>query len=274
MRLVILLLLLLVAGCGMGHTELVCYAGPNMRTSVEALARVYKQRTGVSVHVDSDEPRRLIDRIVASRSADLFVSHDPFLAMLIARGIGVRDARTVASLTPVIAVPKGNPRNIAGLEDLARPGLRVGLTDAETSISGHIVTLMLKKAGISRQVEANVVLRAPQGRDLAAALVAGQIDAAIVWNAVVAGSCGQLEAVAIDAKFRPARNVDAIVDSASLGRLELDYVRVTVATLDCSKNPVEARSFANFLASGEGTAVFLKNGLSPPDLNRPTLPGR
>jgi accessory colonization factor AcfC len=42
---------------------------------------------------------------------------------------------TVASLTPVIAVRKGNPKKIAGVKDLLREDVKLGLTDAEYGFS-------------------------------------------------------------------------------------------------------------------------------------------
>ena len=134
------------AGAG---KSLVCYVSTTMRASMEELARLHEARTGVKVGIEVADARALIAKIETSHEADLFVCHDPFLAMLVGKGIETRKAWAVASVKPMIAVPKGNPKKIGGLEDLARSGLRVGVTDANNSISGHIVTLMWQKAGIA-----------------------------------------------------------------------------------------------------------------------------
>jgi molybdate transport system substrate-binding protein len=265
------LLVVLVGGCA-PRKPILCYVGPNMRDSMTELGRVYEARTGAKVIVESDEVRSLIGRIGTSRTGDIFVTHDPFLAMLAAKGIVIRDAWTVASVRPMIAVPKGNPRSIMGLQDLARPGLRVGLTDLVNSISGQIITLMLEKAGITQKVKANVVKQTLVGRDIADVLIAGQIDACIVWNVVIFSRQDKIEAVDIRPEWRPKAGVDAVVNSPTLGRLELDYVRVTIATLGHSNAAAEANAFAEFVASPQGKAVFAKNGFSPPDPSRPTLP--
>ena len=180
----LLLALLSVGGCNRQVAEapaaktdpapapaqtLLCYAGPSMRRSMEELARTYGDRTGVQVTVESNDPRSLIDKVVLAPEAGLFVSHDPFLPMLVRQGVGVRQSWVLASLVPVIAVVKGNPKEIHGLADLARPGIRVGLTDVQAAISAQIVAVMLKKSGLTDAVEANVVLRAPAGRYLVGA---------------------------------------------------------------------------------------------------------
>ena len=248
-----------------------CYAGPSMKRSMEELARTYEEKTGVQVTVESNDPRSLIDKIVLSPDAGLFVSHDPFLSALTRQGVGVRQSWCLASLTPELAVLKGNPKQIRALEDLAKPGIRVGLTDAELTISSQIVKVMLEKSGLTEAVKANVVLHVPAGRYLVTALADDKIDAGFVWNAVMYGNRDKIEAVDVPAKWRPERDVDSLVDSPTLGRLELDYVRVTMAELASCPTPETAHAFAEFVASPAGMAVFAKNGFSPADPDRPVL---
>jgi len=240
-----------------------------MKASIEELARIYESRTGVRIIVESNDPRSLISEIKVDGDADLFVSHDPFLAMLARDGVKVRQAWNAASLSPVIAVAKGNPKGIRGLKDLARPGIRVGLTDPNMAITGNIITLMLKKAGVDREVDANVVKRAANGRDLGAALAAGELDATFVWNAVVHANREKLEAVDIPEDQRPSRGAESMMHHPSLGRIELGHVRVTVALLAASRRADRSRAFAEFVASPEGAAVFRANGFSPVDPGRP-----
>lgn len=254
-----------------GPAGLVCYAGPNMRVSIQELARRYQERTGVRVRVESDDVRPLIDKMAVQHAADLFVTHDPFLNGLSARGVEVKEAWTAATVTPMIAVAKGNPKNIRGLEDLGRPGMRVGLTDEEQAISGQITKVMLRRAGVTRQVEANVVKRSMVGRPLGDAVAAGELDAAIVWNVVIFERRDRVDAVDIRPEWRPKRGVDALVESPSMGRIELDYARVNIALLADSKCPREAKAFAQFVASSEGAGVFLHNGFTPADPKRPAI---
>jgi molybdate transport system substrate-binding protein len=251
--------------------SLLCYSGPSMKTPMEELARAYEDRTGVHVDVEMSDPRSLIERIVVSKKADLFISHDPFLAVLDGQGVKVRRAWNVASLTPMIAVAKGNPRKIKGLEDLARPGLRVGLTDPRTAITGNIADYMLKKADVAEAVYANVVKRASAGRHLAKMLADDELDATFVWDAVVYAFRDKIESVEVRPDQRPRRGPDTVVDAPTLGRIELDHVRVTIAQLESSRHADAARAFAEFVASPEGAAVFTRNGFSPVDPDRPPL---
>jgi molybdate transport system substrate-binding protein len=245
------------------------FTGPNMRISLETLAKMFEERTGTHVDVVADDVRPLIAKLQAERAAgrgpDLFCTHDPFMQVAIKTDVPLIEAWSVASLVPMIVVPKGNPQQIAGLADLARPGLRVGVSDAEQTISGEIIKVMLARAKIADDVRKNVVVRTSQGRDLCKALLAGQCDVGIVWNAVVHGNKDKVEAIAIDAASRPERGVDAEIVSPTLGRLELDHVRVGVALLKDAPNAALAKKFVELVNSPEGAAVFAANGFSAAD---------
>jgi len=52
------------------------------------------------------------------------------------------------------------------------------------------------------------------------------------------------------------------VTSATFGRIEMGYIRVTVATLTCSKKLAAATAFAQFVASEENAGVWKEFGFS------------
>lgn len=57
----------------------------------------------------------------------------------------------------VIAVPKGNPANIAALEDLAKPGVRVAMSPLASPPGGQAVMGILKAAELVKPVMKNVI---------------------------------------------------------------------------------------------------------------------
>ena len=48
----------------------------------------------------------------------------------------------------VLLVPAGNPKGLRGLEDLTRPGLRLGLANAEQSALGALTARLLRREAI------------------------------------------------------------------------------------------------------------------------------
>ncbi|MEW6359830.1 MAG: extracellular solute-binding protein [Planctomycetota bacterium] len=263
-----ILLAALVSGCGKateekkaGKPPLLCYVGGTMRVPMEELIQTYEKETGQPVELDYGDSGQCLIKIETTGKGDLYVAHDPFLAALMKKGLGDK-GWTVASVTPTIAVPKGNPKGIGGLKDLAKPGMRLALTDEKYSTVGHINPVMFEKTGLRKEIEANVVTRARTGGEVANAVSLGNVDAAIVWDAVIAVRKDKLDAVAIEPQFRPDPKLDAVT-SATFGAIDMSYVKVTIATLKCSVQIEAARAFAEFVNSPRGRAVFVKNGFSP-----------
>jgi molybdate transport system substrate-binding protein len=238
---------------------LICHVGGTMLPVIEELARQYREATGEALELNTGDSGSLLALIETQKQGDLYVCHDPFLEMLMNRRLGV-DAWTVAELTPVIAVPKGNPQGIRGLQDLARPEIELFLTDYEYSTLGRLLPTLFGKAGIDfAELNRRKTINTHRSGSQAANVVQmGNADATIVWNAVVALRAGALEAIPITACL-PQPYVDTLT-SATGKAYRLMPVRVTVATLACSAQPDRAKAFARFIAGSERQEVFRRLG--------------
>jgi len=253
---------LAVTGCGRQEERpLLCYVGTTMRPAMEELAELFERKTGQRVAIDHADAGTLLTKIETDRRGDLYVSHDPFAAALTRKGMGV-EVWTVAALSPAIAVPKGNAKDIRCLGDLARPGLRIGLTDARHSTLGHICPGLFAKAGVQQAIEGNVAMRRRTGGEVADAVAEGELDAAIVWDAVVFARRNELDGITIEPAFRPRPEVDAVT-TPTFGPIDLSTIGVRIATLRCSKRLGAAAAFAGFVASERGRAIFAAHGFSP-----------
>jgi molybdate transport system substrate-binding protein len=256
---VLLPLALLCSGCGRGD-DVVCYVSGAMLPVMEHLAKAYEEDTGQPIQLDYADAGGLLIRIKQKEAGDLYVCYDPFAAALRRDDLAHR-IWTVAGLTPMIAVPKGNPRKITGLASLAQPGIRLALTHATYSTLGHINPILFGKTGLAEKITSNQVKETRTGDGAAREVVAGNVDAAIVWNAVIAARGDRLDAVDIEPQFRAAP-VDAIT-SATFGTVDISRVKVSIATLKCSGKVAAATKFAEFVASEEGRRAFASFGFSP-----------
>ena len=81
-----------------------------------------------------------------------------------------------------IVIPKGNPRGVHALADLAQPGLRLGLCNAEQSTLGYLTNGVLRASGLEAAVRKNVVVEVPTADFLINQLRANSLDAAIVYR--------------------------------------------------------------------------------------------
>jgi molybdate transport system substrate-binding protein len=255
--LVIALLALCAAtGCGDGGADangqpLLCHVGGTMRPVMEKLATLYEQETGRKVEINSAGSGELMINIQTQKNGDLYVCHDPFGRMLMEKGLG-RQLWTMAVITPVIVVPEGNPKNIGSVKDLARSGLKLAMTDPNHSTTGHIIPVIFDKAGVRKQIEANIVKRSRGGSQAANWVSVGDVDAAIVWNAVAYLRDEKLDAVPIDAPYAAIPGVDAIT-SATGKVYDIGQIKVTIATLKCSKQAEAAADFADFVVARRAT---------------------
>lgn len=231
-----------------------------MRPPLEELAGLYEEETGERILIDYGDSGELLIRIRVARRGDLYVCHDPFANALMKQKLGAQ-VWTVASLQPVIVVPKGNPKRILGLRDLAREGIRLGLTDERYSTLGHLCPVMFDRVGLRDQIEKNVVTRQRMGGQIANMVEIGSLDAGMAWDAVVHARLDKLDAVPIEPEYRLRPGVDA-VSTATFGHVDQSYIRVTIAVLSCSRRQRAARNFAEFVASERGQAVFDRHGFS------------
>lgn len=255
----------LLAGCGGESAEegpLRCYVGGTMRPAMEELAKAFQAETGRQIDLDFGDSGTILIKAETTGIGDLYVGHDPFHGAVEHKGLG-QGGWVMATLEPMIAVPKGNPKDIHGLRDLAQPGLRLVFTDAVYSTAGHLVTVMLKKSGLTEAVEKNIVSRMRMGGEAANAVVLGHADAAIVWNAVIFLRRDKLEAVPIEPAYLPQPGVDAVT-SPTFGHIDMGRIKVTIDVLKSSRQPAVARAFAEYCASDKAQEVWLRQGFSPP----------
>jgi molybdate transport system substrate-binding protein len=239
------LLLALLCGCGRNGPEksakeLILLCGSSFVPPAQELCAKFKAETGISVVQTVGGSEDLLPLVKVGQKGDIFVTHDPYLDY-------VKEAKAysehveVGFVAPVLAVQKGNPKGLKKLEDLAKPGLKVALTDPKYSTCGEMVFGLLEKKGIKDEVMKNVENRLTKGHgNLGTFLKTGAVDAAILWNGVAY-------------TFR---------DSLDVVKAPYEYdteVRVHVMAMSYSKHPDLLKSFMAY-ASKEGAKVFAGHG--------------
>jgi len=147
---------------------------------------------------------------------------------------------------PVLAVPKGNAAGIKGLEDLARPGVKVSIGDPKAPAIGRVARKILQKNGLWEKVTPNIVVYAPTVNQLLIYVALKQVDGAIIWGDLVtwAEGKGKLEVIRIPK--------------------EQNIIK-TIPTAVCTSAPHKERAleFNKYVASGEGMAIWQKWGFEP-----------
>jgi molybdate transport system substrate-binding protein len=225
-----------------GVLRVFCAAG--LKPPVEELAGEYEERYGVRVDLSYGGSGALLSTLALAPEGDLYLAgDDSFTETAHARGL-VAERFPLARMTPVIAVPSGNPRSVASLADLGTPDLRLGLADPEAAAVGKVARLALERSGRWKEISAKVTVFKPTVTDLAIDLRIGALDAAILWDATVAQTEG-VESISVPELSSLARNVE-------------------LGVLTGAASPAEALRFARFLASSDvGSPRFAHHGYTP-----------
>jgi len=147
--------------------------------------------------------------------------------------------RTIAYCTSAIIVPAGNPKNIRCIEDIARPGVRVGVSVLDClkglweDISGRL--------GLLDKIRNNICYYANGCIAIVEAVATGEIDAAFGWTAFQHLEPERIEVVEIPEEQQVLRGTG-------------------VGLLSFSKEPQAAKQFMDFLASPDSRKFYREYG--------------
>ena len=203
-------MVVLAAGCGTADTPSApAEAGETATITVFAAASLTEAFTSAASSVPHVRARfsfggsqQLVTQLLQGAEADVVATADgPSMERLVAASL-VEAPVTFARSTLVIAVRPGNPRGVAGLDDLARPDLAVVLADPSVP-AGRYARQVLDEASVRvapRSLELDV--KAALGK-----VTAGEADAAIVYATDVRASAGRAEGVAFPEAAAPGAAV-------------------------------------------------------------------
>ena len=247
-----------------GKTPLLCHVGGTMRPVLERLSLAYRQEGGQPVEITSAGSGELLANIELQAEGDLYVSHDPFLDIIMHRGLAV-DGWTIGELRPVIIVQEGNPKRIQSLQDLTRRDVVLALTDFKLSTLGRMLPTIWGHAGmdLARLARDKNIVIHRSGSYVANLVAMNNADAALVWEAVAALRKDELDTVQIT-QYLPKPYVDAIT-SATGKSYPLTPVRVTICSLKCTDQSKEAQAFMAFVVSESARKILKEFGFLVPD---------
>jgi len=240
---------------GKQPSEILVLCGGSMRVPMQEIISSYRSTSGDQILLTVGGSGDLAAQIKYTRKGDIFVCHDPFMPWAEEQGL-IEDWRTVAYLDPVIAVPRGNPKKIRGLEDLAQPGLRLAVGDPRYSTCGVIIDRILRQMDFGEALRANIRMTSKTHHKIATDLTLGAIDAAIVWNAVAFDYGDRLDTIPIEMK-----DVDAIT-SPTFGVTDIKNVSVTIGIITYARDRANVRRFWEY-ATTTGRKIFDKHGFRP-----------
>jgi ABC-type molybdate transport system substrate-binding protein len=212
--------------------NLILYSGGVNRLAIEPLLREFGEREGVEVTTVFNGCGILCAAMKTMGDASNPKFPDAYFACdvtFVPPVAGHFPESVVLTETDIgIVTPKGNPRGIRTLADLAQPGLRVGLCNAEQSTLGYLTKGMLRSAEIEAAVRKNVAVEVPTADFLINQMRAGALDAAIVYQVNARPQREHLEYLPIQhpgAKAMQPFSIGANSPNARLAGRLLDFLR-------------------------------------------------
>jgi molybdate transport system substrate-binding protein len=216
--------------------------GSSMAQPIQEIGQQFAKTHGIDVIYDMGGAETLLPRVLADAPADVFVCHDPFEEKVNAGG-KLAGSVAVACLKPVVLVRPGNPRQIRTIADLARAGLKIGIGDPKYSTCGAMFVQLLDQKGLREKIMGNATLQARTHTEIANGLIAGPLDAIVVWNFVAGLYKGKVQLVETDDAYPP--------------------VRITVLGLKQSPSSGVRDAFLEACRGAGAAEVFVRHGYSP-----------
>ena len=239
-----------LAGCSGGSVPaktITVFAGSASQPPLEEAAKVFQQKTGISVTYSFGGSGTVLSQMILSKSGDVYIPGSPdYLIKAQAQGVvKTGDGGIVLSyLVPAILVQKGNPKNIKTLSDLLRPDVSVGIGNPASVCVGLYAVEVFDHNGLLESIkQAGTIKTYADSCEKTAALIALKaVDAVIGWG--------------VFASWNPDTTDVVYLSASELSRLA--YVPAVISTY--AQDRASSQTFIDFLVSKEGRAIFAKYG--------------
>ncbi len=235
--------------CGGGGSDLTVFAAVSLRQPLEEIARAFEaEHPDVDVVFNFAGSQRLRFQLEQGAEADVFVSADERqMEQAIDSRLVAGEPVAFAGNRLAVAVAEGNPASVAGLEDLASPGVRLVWADPSVPLGAYsrqMVAALAAEQGsdLAGRIEANVVSEEENAEAVVGKVELGEADAGIVYET----DARRLEragaaVLPIPEAYQPA-------------------IRYLAAALGQSDRPALARDFVQFLLSTTAQGIFQNCG--------------
>ncbi len=229
-----------------GHEPLVVYCAASNKSVMEAIRADYELVYKTPLHIHYGPSQTLLASAEVSGVGDLYLPADSsYLDAARGRNL-VAEEIPLAQMHAVVVVSKGNPKQIARLNDLLQPGLRVAQGNFEGAAIGKLTRDALTASGQWDALHQATTVYKTTVTEVANDVKVGAVDAGIVFD-VVLRDYPALEAVELP-ELAPIR------------------ANVAVGVLKSSARPRQALHLARYLAARDrGLVRYREFGFQPVD---------
>ncbi len=237
----LIMMMLSVLGYGEEGKELSILAGAGLKKPMVELAEKFERDNDVKIVFSYGGSGQLVSQLNFTNKGDLFfVGSVPVYKSAQEKGL-VEAPKLVAYHTPVIAVRKGNPKQIMKLEDLGNENIKLILGDKEANAVGKTTQAIFKKNNLEN-INKNVIASGITVNEMVLQFENSQADAMIVTkDSIYSNDKFTLVEIA------PEQNIDQIISGG---------------IIVSSENKELGEKFLEYVVSEEGQKTFEKYGFA------------
>jgi molybdenum ABC transporter molybdate-binding protein len=231
-------------GSGAAPQPLVIYCAASNKSVLEAIRADYEKEYDVPLQIQYGASQTLLASLEIAKTGDLYLPADDSYLTIARDKQLLTEEFAVAAMQAVVAVPKGNPKKIASLDDLLKDDVRLCQANPDAAAIGKLTRDVLTKAEKWEAVNAATDVFKTTVNEVAADVKVGAVDAGFVFDAVL--------------------HDFATLEAVKLPELADAKANVGIAILKSSEQPKQALHFARYLtASDKGLVRYRELGFEP-----------
>ena len=204
---------------------------------IKKCADAFKAKYGTEFNFTVNKAEILIEEIAETKQGDLLTCGSEYIldhAQL--KGLVLKETRKgLGSRTSAILVQKGNLKNIKSIPDLAKKGIRVGV-----SVSGCLTAVwddLATKANLVEQIRNNTIAYADGCGELMSFINKKKVDAILGWDAFKKLNMQTMDIIELPKDLQVHRTT-------------------AIGIITFSKNKELAKKFIDFLVSEKGKKIY------------------
>jgi len=224
--------------------KLELFVGAASKPATEDAVAAFERETGAALEVQFGGSGKMLSQMKLAERGDIYFPGSSDY-MELAKNQGLVDGATeqrVVYLVPAINVQRGNPKSIKSLDDLGKPGMRVGIARPDTVCVGLYAVELLEVTKTAEKIKPNIVTHADSCEKAAQLVSLHSVDAVIGWEVFEHWDSDHIETI-----YLPREQVTRI-----------GYIPAAVGAK--AREPDLAKAFIAFVMSPEGQAIYKKWG--------------
>ena len=220
------------------------FCGSASKPAMEKIAPLFERETKIKVNLIFGGSGTLLSQIQLSKQGEIYLPGSPdYILIANNKKLLIENSdRIVSYLVPAIITPKDNPANIQSLEDLTKPGTRVGIGNPETVCLGLYSIELLEKNGLMEKVLDNVVTFGASCSKTANLAAMNQLDAILGWRVFHHWNQERMDVVSISPEKIP----------------RISYIPISIPIH--TKDIALSNRFIDFVLSTKGQAIYEQLG--------------